>query len=614
MCGIVGFNWNDKGLIKDMIKEITHRGPDDSGFYTDKKFSLGFRRLSIVDLSKKANQPMYNEDKTIVLVFNGEIYNFKILRKELEREGHNFISDSDTEVIIHGYEQYGERIFSLLDGMFALAILDLKNRKLLLARDRIGIKPLYYYHKEKFIFASEIKSILIDKEVKREINFQCLSDYLTLRYSTGDKTMFNGIKKLEPGKYLVYKNSKIELKDYWKFPKLANKSNPSTKVLDKLIESSIKKRLMADVPIGVFLSGGLDSSTMVAYLSRFNKNIQTFSVGFGDITDETKYARRIADTFNTDHTEMILDKEILSILPKVVWHLDEPMADPANLPTYLLSEKVSQKVKVALSGEGGDEVFGGYHTFNYIKKFLLARKIPGFLRDQVIGNSCLLFSNFFKYPKKQMLKLSSELLKEKNLKKSYKKLFYFPFDEKDKAKIFPKNSSEKIDLSTSFDSYMNESKDLKNNVFLYYFKDWLPNDLLIKADKMGMANSLEIRVPFLDTNLIKYFFGLDNKYKQDRYLFRKTVGKLLPKSILKKKKQGFTLPLSNWVHKKEFLSRLNPHFNDLSKRKIFNEVSYKKIIKNPSHFKNDHKMWVLLNFELWCKIYLDKLNYSKIII
>jgi len=611
MCGIAGFNWADKELVKKMTQQVPHRGPDDFGFYTDRYVSLGHRRLSIVDLSKKGHQPMQNITGSITVIFNGEIYNYKRLKEELEKKGYKFSSESDTEVIVYGYEEYKEGIFSMLEGMFAIAIWDKKNKKLILARDRIGKKPLYYYFKDsKIIFASEIKAILEFEEIEREIDFQCLSDYLSLRYSSGNKTMFKDIYKLGPGEYIIYSNHKIEINKHWKLPELTQTRTPEENEVDGLIEKAVEKRLMGDVPIGVFLSGGLDSSAIVGYMSRLTDNIKTYSVGFGDNTDETKYADIVANKFNTEHKNILLDKESLSILPKLVWHLDEPLADPATVPTYLLCEKVSKEVKVALSGEGGDETFGGYQSFNYIKNLISIKKIPSFLRKGAISPALSITSNMFGYPRKQILKLGAEIVKSDDLIENQKRLFYFPFDEKNKSELLIK--SKEVNLSNPIDKYLHEIDNPWNNTLKYYFKEWLPNDLLMKVDKTSMAHGLEVRNPFLDTDLINYFSSIDNSYKHKRLLFRKAVSKVLPDSIMKRKKQGFTLPISNWFIKKEFTDRLLPHFDNLSKRKIFDEAAYKKIINNPKDFRNDHRMWVLLNFELWNKIYLDKINYNKI--
>lgn len=614
MCGIVGFNWEDKALVRKMADKISHRGPDDSGYYTDKNISLGHRRLSIIDLSERGHQPMLNENNKIAVVFNGEIYNYKILKENLEKKGHKFQSSSDTEVIIHGYEEYGEKICSLLEGMFAFAIWDVRSKKLLLARDRIGKKPLYYYFKNgKLIFGSEIKSMLLYDEISRKIDSQCLSDYLELRYSPGNRTMFEEIRKIEPGTYLTLCNSKIEVRRHWDLPKLTDKNKPSEEKVDAFIESAVKKRLMSDVPIGVFLSGGLDSSTIVAYMSRFANKINTFSVGFGDNTDETRYARLIAERFSTNHQEIRLDSDILSALPKIVWHFDEPLADPASLPTYFLCGEVSKKVKVALSGEGGDETFGGYDTFNYINKLRMVGNMPKILSRHVAGKSVSAISNLFEYPNKQILKLGSEILKNpSNLEENQKKLFYLPFDKEDKSLLLQDNVKKGINLSAPIEGYLRKTNNPWNNTIEYYFKEWLPNDLLMKVDKMSMAHGLEVRTPFLDSDLIDYFFGLDNKQKINRHLFRKVVSKVLPGEIMRRKKQGFTLPLSNWFLKKEFSDRMMPQLDDLSRRKLFKDEPYRKIVNNPKAFRNDHRMWVLLNLELWNKIYIDNKDYKKI--
>jgi len=613
MCGIVGFNWDDKVLVKKMADELTHRGPDDGGIYTDRHFSLGHRRLTIIDLSQNGHQPMFNEDKTVAVIFNGEIYNFKKIREILVKKGHVFLSNSDTEVIVHGYEDFGEKIFSMLDGKFAIAIWDIKKKKAIIARDRLGVKPLYYYIKgNKFIFASEIKSILLDETVERKINMQCLADYLSLKFSPGEETMFAGIKKLLPGNYMIYENQKISFHKYWQLPEFSTSSIPDPNTFDELMESSIRKRMMSDVPIGVFLSGGLDSSTIVAYLSRMTDNIRTFAIGFNDPTDEFKYASLVAEKFNTQHEEVVSNQDILSFLPKIVWHMDDPMADPASLPTYILSEYVSKDVKVVLAGEGGDEVFGGYQVLNYLNPLKKVLAIPYFVRKNIFSPIALLASDLFKYPNKQILKLGSEMLAEDDLIKAYRKMFYVPFEEKEKRDILPEEYKDKLKLTTVLYENLNKYPDPRTGAYSYFFKEELPNDLLLKADKMGMAHGLEIRVPFLGYKLVEYSCGLDNKYKQNRYLFRKVVSKMLPRKIMNRKKQGFTMPISNWFPQKDFFARIEPHLEDLSKRKIFDDSFYRKIITNPQGFRNDHRIWTLLNFEMWNKVYLDKISPKKI--
>ncbi len=607
MCGIAGFNWADKKLIEKMTSVIAHRGPDDYGIFNDKKVSLGHRRLSIIDLSKKGKQPMFSEKKDVAIVFNGEIWNFKKLKNELEKK-HRFASNTDTEVIVHGYEEYGEEIIKMLEGMFALAIYDKEKNKILLARDRVGKKPLYYYFdKKKFIFASEIKAIL-ESGVKREIDTQALSDYLTLRHPSRNDTMFRNIKRLNPGSYAVFENNKLDIKRYWGFPKFTNKNKASVGKLDYLIENAVKKRLMSDVPIGIFLSGGLDSSALVAYLSKFSDKVKTFSIGFGDASDETKYAKIIADKFKTEHKEIISSKEILKFLPEVIYHMDEPLADPASAPTYLLSKEVSKYVKVIIAGDGGDEVFGGYQAFNLIDSLNKIFLVPRFAR-KIISPFVRYLSRFYFYPKKQMLMLGSEILRARNRKEAYTILEYFPFGIGDKKRLMKDKT---LHFPTAFHEIVRRNRNLKDAASEYYFKEWIPNDLLLKADKMSMAHGLELRTPFLDIYLVEYSAGLNNKYKKNRRLFREVVSAFLPEIIMKKKKQGFTLPISNWFGNKDFYRRIKIHLDDLRKRGFFDEKEFDRIVNNPTYFKNDHKLWVLLNLEIWCKIFLDEKDWKKI--
>ena len=606
MCGITGFSWEDSSLIRKMTNCIAHRGPDATGYFTD-SVSLGHRRLAIIDLSPKGNQPMFSKDNNIVLVFNGEIYNFKQLKEDLEKKGYIFKSNSDTEVIIVGYEEYGVNICSKLDGMFAFALWDKKNKKIILARDRIGKKPLYYsLQKNNIIFASEIKSILL-AGVSNEINKSVLLDTISCRFSPGCDTVFSKVKKLPPASVAVFSGGKLKISSFWHLPPLVNKINPSVKIVDDLIEKSVEKRLLSDVPVGVLLSGGLDSSAIVSYMARKTDKIKTFSVGFPDGIDESKYARIVSEHFQTDHKEIIVDSEILSYLPKVVWHMDEPLSDPASLPTYLLCKEVSKHVKVALSGEGGDEVFGGYDTVNKLDFLERINKIPQPIRKVVMAPLLNGLSNIHKYPKKQILNFGADLLNSKNIEESYKKLYYFPFN---KEEIKEYTSSNTQDL---LDKYI-EKNNLYKSSINFYFKEWLPNDLLMKVDKMSMAHSLEIRTPFLDKYLIEYFFNIPRSYKINKNLFRKTIANNLPKEIIKRKKQGFSLPISNWFKNRDFLERISHHINDLSKRDLFSKSKLDNLIKNPTVYRNEHKLWTLLNVELWHKLYIDNIPIAKVIV
>lgn len=606
MCGIAGFTWADSSLIKKMTQLINHRGPDDKGFHVASGISLGHRRLSIIDLSPKGHQPMFNEDKKIVLIFNGEIWNHKKIKEGLLEKGHRFQGASDTEVIVHGYESYGEKICSLLEGMFAFALYDVKNRKLILARDRLGKKPLYYLEtKRGLLFASELKSLAIGT-TSLSIDNYTLSDYLSQRFSPRDRTIFDRIKKVLPGKYITYKDKKLESNTYYSLPDFNVRNEPNIKKADSLIRGAIQKRLMSDVPIGVFLSGGLDSSTIVAYMSQMSSKIKTFSVAFNSRVDESKYARIIAEKFKTDHHEIKVSFDILRYLPEVIWHLDEPLADPACLPTYFLCREVSKHVKVALSGEGGDEIFGGYQSFNYIPEIEIIKKIPRPFR-YFFAASLEGLAKYRHYPEKHKLLAMASILKKNSLKESFKELFYFAFDAKERLEIFPKSLETDV-----FDKIFEDSSSLDEAAQKYYFEEWLPNDLLMKADKMSMAFGLEVRTPFLDQDLLEYFSGLSPQEKRKRKFFRRVIANYLPSEILNKEKQGFTLPLFEWFGNRGMLERIRPFIEKLKKRRIFSENVLENLLQNPTTFKNEHKLWVLLNFEIWYELYMEKIPLKDI--
>ncbi|MFH1439615.1 MAG: asparagine synthase (glutamine-hydrolyzing), partial [Candidatus Woesearchaeota archaeon] len=362
MCGICGFNSENKELIRKMAAVIKYRGPDQSGFYLDANISLGHRRLSIIDLSKKGKQPMFNEDGSICIVYNGEVYNFKELRGDLERKGHKFYSNTDTEVIIHAYEEYGKKCVEYFNGMFAFAIYDSIKKEIFISRDRIGIKPLYYYIKDnKFAFASEIKSILEDKQIKRDVNLDALNKFITFRYIPEGETIFKNIYRLLSGHCISYdlKKNKIRIQKYWDLD-ISNKNilNKSEyyfkKRIRELLKDSVRKRLISDVPLGVYLSGGLDSSSVLAMMRDLNHNdkIKTFSVGFEHdvIGNELKYAKKVSEYFKTDHKEFLIKSDVIKLLPKIIQHLDEPMSDPATIPNYVLSENAKKDVTVVLTG------------------------------------------------------------------------------------------------------------------------------------------------------------------------------------------------------------------------------------------------------------------------
>lgn len=605
MCGITGFTWKDPSLIKKMTEKIEHRGPDDSGFFVEKGISLGHRRLSIIDLSKKGHQPMFNETKSIVIVFNGEIWNYLELKSDLQSKGHIFKSSSDTEVIIHGYEEYGESICEKLDGMFAFALWDIKKKSLFLARDKIGKKPLYYcLHENALIFSSEIKAFSVHV-FPLEINQESMAQYLTLRFSPDSQTIVKGVKKLLPGTHALFKKGELTTKEYYSLPSFNQRNSSNVKKTDELIEKAVKKRLISDVPIGVFLSGGLDSSALVAYMSRFTNKIKTFSVTFDSKVDESDYARLVAKKFNTEHHEIRVERDTLKYLPEVVYFLDEPLADPAALPTYLLCKEVSKKVKVVLSGEGGDEVFGGYDSYNYISELRNIYNQPLLMRKGLV---CFLsaLSSLRRYPAKSKYKAMSEICNKKSIEEAFKELFYFPFSSQEKRTLgLPLYGKD------AFDSILKKSRNLEEAAQNYYFKEWLPNDLLMKVDKMSMAHGLEVRAPFLDKDLFAYFSGISYTDKHKKSLFKKTISPLLPSEIINRKKQGFTVPLFEWFSDHKTMKRITPFLKRLADRNIFKKEVLEEISKNKG-FKSEHKIWVLLNLELWFEIFVDKIPYQRI--
>ena len=540
MCGIAGiYGASDKTLVKRMCDKIIYRGPDEDGYYIDDKVSLGMRRLSIIDLST-GSQPIFNEDESIVVVFNGEIYNFKELREDLERKGHYFSTNSDTEVIVHAYEEYGYECLGRFNGMFAIALWDTNRKELFLARDRIGIKPLYYTMiDESVVFASEIKSILEYDEIKREVDEEALAEYFILRYVPAPLTMFKGIRKLEPGSYMVVNENGVKRKKYWNLeykPIQKNEAYFKENIL-KTLKDSVKRRLIADVPLGVFLSGGVDSSTITAIASDLSSEpVKTFSVGFyGSEYDETPYARNVAEYFGTDHAEEWVDIENVDLLPKLIYHTDEPLADPAILPTYLISEVARKEVKVILSGEGGDEAFAGYDRYSSeLKAYNALKYFPNPLKKLVFK-----LGERFKEGalKKYLLYLGSRTTQENS--------YFYRLKLRDNSHLNPEILRTENDGNNTLSLFQSDG-DYLNSMLKFDINYWLPDDLLMKVDKMTMANSLEARVPFLDHNLLQLAYGAPSNMKLKKHLLKISAKGILPKDIMQRKKHGFDVPIKEW--------------------------------------------------------------------
>ncbi len=615
ICGIVSFK-ADKPVREEEIKEMTdrliHRGPDDWGiFHKFPSVGLGMRRLSIIDLVG-GKQPIHNENGTIQIVFNGEIYNFKELRQDLEKKGHRFYTSCDTEVIVHLYEEYEVDCLQFLRGMFALSIWDENKKRLFLARDRLGIKPLHYIVEDgRIIFASEIKSILSCGGITRELDCSALDRYLTFEYIPSPQTILKGIKKLFPGHYLLFQEGKTSVKKYWDVDFLENKDFSEEKILE-VFKEAVNYRLISDVPLGAFLSGGVDSSSVVALMSRLSPGpVKTFSIGFEDKSyNELNYARIVAQRFNTDHHEFILKPDIPDLIKKIIDCLDEPLADFSIIPTYLVSRMARQYVTVALSGDGGDEIFAGYETY-------LAQKVSGYYRHLPLLLRRGLINPVFKMlppnsHKKGLINYLRRFVTGEDLPSELQHIRWMIFlKDEEKQKLYSRqfqNEVIKTDTYQPWKDYFNYVMDKPSLSRQQYvdIKTYLPEDILHKVDIMSMANSLEVRVPILDHKLVELAASLPPSLKlkgfSAKYIFKKAVGKIIPREIINRPKQGFSIPIKNWLKTdlKDFLLDVLSE-SQVKKRGIFNYTYIEQIIKEHLEGRENHShcLWSLMIFSLW---------------
>ena len=625
MCGICGFNFGDRGLIRLMCDEIKHRGPNAAGYYVDNKISLGSRRLSIIDLSNAANQPIYNEDKTIAVVYNGEIFNFRELKKDLQRLGHRFYSDTDTEVIVHSYEEYGISCLNHFNGFFGLALYDIKKGLLFLARDRLGVKPLYYYHDgDNLVFGSEIKSILLFSEIKRKMNMDAFNYFLTYRYIPCEDTIFQGIKRLKPGYYAVYslKEKSLKASKYWDIHASIKKRPEKDVIKDiiSLLKDSVKKRLISDVPLGVYLSGGIDSSSIVALMKEFSGGeIDTYSLGFENdrIGNELSHARKISEFFSTRHHEIMINPDIIKELPKIVWHLDEPMSDPAAVPVYFLSKEAKKTVTVILAGDGADELFAGYDQYRFMLLGNRARFLPKFVRKNIVPAALKampkgLLDKVYKYSSATGSRMFDRLGNFIESIKHDKSKAYIEVvgvfnegEEKELLKFVPNNHCAEINRE-----FFPGKKDFLTELTYFDVKRYLPEDLLMKPDKMCMAHGIEARVPYLDYRLAEYAFTIPSSMKlrngMTKYILKKALKDYLPRETIFRKKQPFQMPLGQWMSKdlkKIFRGLLSERIN----AKLFNKHFVEKIFDNydSSKLYYGRQLWSLGIFNIWHKIYIE---------
>jgi asparagine synthase (glutamine-hydrolysing) len=624
MCGIAGIRLIDDQInprvLDEMCDLLHHRGPDDRGTFVEKGIGLSMRRLSIIDLST-GKQPIFNEDRSMCIVFNGEIYNFMELRSELEKRGHKFSTNSDTEVILHLYEDNGENCVQYLRGMFAFAIWDKNRERLFIARDRFGIKPLYFFWNNKvFLFASEIKSILAFPTFKRELDLEAVQQYFTFLYVPRERTLFKGISKLLPGCYLTLEKNNLNFARYYKIPQPRDQRHtmPSeAEIVDSILDvmsNTVEKHLISDVPLGAFLSGGIDSSLVVALMSKLiDQPVNTFSIGYdgeGASFDEREYALKVAKLYRTNHREVIITADkARECLPSILGELDEPIGDSSIIPNYLISEFTAKYVKVALSGLGGDELCGGYER--YLGSMLAERHrrvlnlLPSSLKSAInkhLPDSAT--GSHFPERLKRFINYASLPMKERYYH------FIAKFNTRECEGLFNRDFFQADFYSGSkvFDGYWDETNEidglrkfLKIDLGMY-----LVDDLLALSDRTSMIHSLEMRVPFIDHHLVEFFWSLPDHLKikglSKKYILKKTAERLLPRDIIYRKKKGFSVPLTVW-----FRNELKPFIVDVFSSENVKALGYfdynyvQQILSEhiSAQRNHDEKIFALLSFAVW---------------
>ncbi|MEO8072915.1 MAG: asparagine synthase (glutamine-hydrolyzing) [Acidobacteriota bacterium] len=634
MCGIAGilhFNSSENrpnaNLVRRMTDVLTHRGPDDSGIWLDNSVGLGHRRLSIIDLSKHGRQPMSNEDGSIQITYNGELYNFLDLKKRfsLVERGHKFQSRTDTEVLVHLFEEISLEMLSELNGMYAFAIWDARKKELHLVRDRYGIKPLFYTKQnDRFIFASEIKAILQDDKVPRRVNLQAMHDFLTFDYIPGEQTAFEGIYEVPPAHVLtINSEGQIKLQRFWQPTYAIDENISETEASEtalELMEQAVQRQIVADVPVGVLLSGGMDSSALAALMAKQKgEPIHTFSVGFEDKSfNELPFARIVAQAFGTHHREVIVTSDLVrEMLPKYLSSIDEPYADGSAIPTYYVCQLARNDVKVVLSGEGGDEVFTGYDTHAAYKVSKWFNRIPRLLRKDILQPLVNMLPVSHK-------KLSLEFkikrfLGGQDLPPDEAHLWWrIVLDEKQKLKLYNPNILKDFTPQPSVRFFQNVFRNSNadndlNRILNIDTAVFLPDDLMIKNDRMSMAHSLEARVPFTDNDLASYMERVPPRLKlkglKKKNIMRLALRDVLPQEILNKKKVGLEMPYSHWLRgelKDVLFDYCSPA--RLSETGLFNPAGVTELIEQHLTGKYDHgrALWGMLNFMMWLELYIPQ--------
>jgi asparagine synthase (glutamine-hydrolysing) len=597
-----------------MCDVIRHRGPDDEGVHTEAGVGLGMRRLSIIDLST-GHQPIHNEDQTVWVVFNGEIYNYRQLRRELEAAGHRFYTSSDTETIVHAYEEWGTGAFERLRGMFGIGLWDRRKKTLLLARDRAGIKPLHYaLTNERLYFGSEVKSLIAAGAVGREIDLSALDHYLSYLYAPRDRAIFKGVQKLPPGHYLTYNDGRVEVRQFWQIgtsEPFRGTADQAAHALESVLADAVESHMISDVPLGAFLSGGVDSSIVVGLMARASSRpVKTFSIGFDEPQfDELEHARRVAGHFGTEHHEFVVRPDGLSILDRLIEHFDEPFADSSAIPTWYVSEIARRHVTVVLSGDGGDELFGGYDRYLPHPRVAQFDTLPLPGKRQVAGLLWPILPHGARG--KNFLRHVSRSDDGRYLDS----IAFFQPDEK--AALYSADVRRALAGASAEDALAHHlarfsTLPAHSRMMRFDFETYLPEDVLTKVDRMSMAHSIESRVPLLDNEVIEFASTLPASLKihngRRKHVLKEAARRLLPAEILDRRKQGFGVPLGVW-----FRGGLTDLFSDILRspttrqRGYFEPAFVDRIVSEHRAGKRDHtlRLWQLLVFELWHRQYLD---------
>jgi asparagine synthase (glutamine-hydrolysing) len=628
VCGISGLVHTDRrhpvdrDLVRRLTATLTHRGPDAEGFFWGDGVALGHRRLSIIDLAT-GDQPIFNEDRSKVVVFNGEVYNFAAVRAELVRRGHRFATASDTEAIVHGWEEYGEGCISRLRGMFAIALWDIRERRLLLARDRVGKKPLYYsWDADRLLFGSELKAVVGDAAIKRTVSVEALDDYLTFGAVPAPRTVYEGVHQLPPAHYLVWEDGRVRMEEYWRptYRMVPGRSEATwLEHFDAVFSQAVKVRMMADVPLGAFLSGGVDSTAVVAAMAtQSDRPVVTTTISFADgAFNEAAHARSVSESLGTDHTELVVEPRAVSILPRLVWHLDEPFADSSAVPSYYVARAARQRVTVALSGDGGDEVFAGYE-WRYGLNLLEARirsMVPGALR-RGFGPLSAAWPKGDRLPRPLRWKFFM-----RNLSLPPEEAYFHDmslFTPGDKAALLSDRFRRELGGYTPFSRFRAhfdrvQGLDHLSRILYVDLKTYLPNDILVKMDRMAMANSLEVRSPLLDHEVIEFAATLPSEFKYRhgtaKYLLKRHTERRAPASGIYRPKMGFSIPVASWLR-----GDLRATAEDL----LLSERALGRGYFNPDHVRgmwnrhqalqqnHSHHLWALMMLELWHRLFVDR--------